>query len=170
MTTSYFMQFCLLMCSFSHRQKKRNSWTVSPWHCFTNRIKLFSWSCCQKCVLHQKSQCHCSGTKPPSDSSKQADGLGYLATAGGHHFCRNPANQFLYQIMCIYLFFSLYGHIFLWHMEVPRLGVESELQLWPTPQPQQGQFRATSAAYITDHSNTRSLTHWAVPGIEPASS
>ena len=25
----------------------------------------------------------------------------------------------------------------LWHMEVPGLGVESELQLQPTPQPQQ---------------------------------
>ena len=45
-------------------------------------------------------------------------------------------------------------------MEVPRLGVESEIQLpaytgselrlWPTP-----------------HGNARSLTHWARPGIEP---
>ena len=40
-------------------------------------------------------------------------------------------------------------------MEVPRLGVKSELQL-PT--------------YTTAHGNTRSLTHWARPGIEPTTS
>ena len=40
-------------------------------------------------------------------------------------------------------------------MEVPRVGVESELQ----PQ-----------AYTTAHSNARSLTHWASPGIKLVSS
>ena len=40
-------------------------------------------------------------------------------------------------------------------MEIPRLGVKSELQL---------------PAYTTAHSNARSLTLWARPGIEPASS
>ena len=40
-------------------------------------------------------------------------------------------------------------------MEVPRLGVESELQL---------------LAYTTAHCNARSLTHWARPGIKPESS
>ena len=43
----------------------------------------------------------------------------------------------------------------LWHMEVPRLGVKSELQL---------------LACATSHSNARALTHGARPGIEPASS
>ena len=37
-----------------------------------------------------------------------------------------------------------------WHMEIPRLGVESELQL---------------LAYITVHSNAGSLTHLARPGM-----
>ena len=41
-----------------------------------------------------------------------------------------------------------------WHMEVPRLGVELELQL----------------RLHHSHSNTGSLTHWARPGIKPASS
>ena len=41
------------------------------------------------------------------------------------------------------------------HMEVPRLGVESELQL---------------PAYNTAHGNVGSLTHWVGPRIEPASS
>ena len=51
-------------------------------------------------------------------------------------------------------------------MEVPRLGVK----LWPMPQPQQQGIRATSAIYTMSHSNTRSLNHWARPGIKPASS
>ena len=37
-----------------------------------------------------------------------------------------------------FFFFSFLG-LDLWHMEVPRLGVESELQL-PIPQPQQLRF------------------------------
>ena len=56
------------------------------------------------------------------------------------------------------------------HMEVPRLEVKSELQLWPAPQPQQHQIRAESVTYITAHGNTGSLTHWTRPGTEPTSS
>ena len=38
----------------------------------------------------------------------------------------------------IYIFnFFLFLHLHLWHMEVPRLGVKSELQLGPVPQPWQ---------------------------------
>jgi len=40
----------------------------------------------------------------------------------------------------------------------------------PTPEPQQCQIRATSVTYITAHGNYGSLTHWARPGIEPATS
>ena len=51
------------------------------------------------------------------------------------------------------------GDVFLgldpWHMEVPRLGVKLKLQL---------------PAYTTAHGNAWSLTHWAMPRIEPASS
>ena len=39
----------------------------------------------------------------------------------------------------------------------------------PTPQPQQHQSRSTSATYTTAEDNARSLSHWARPGIEPAS-
>ena len=52
-----------------------------------------------------------------------------------------------------FIFVSLGPH--LQHMEVPRLGVELKLQL---------------QAYTTAHCNAGSLTHWARPGIEPASS
>ena len=38
------------------------------------------------------------------------------------------------------------------------------------PEPQQLGIRAMSVTYTTGHSNAGSLTHWAGPGIEPASS
>ena len=41
------------------------------------------------------------------------------------------------------------------HMEVPRLGVQSELQM---------------PVYTTAHGNARSLTHWTKPGIKPETS
>ena len=64
------------------------------------------------------------------------------------------------------------------HMEVPRLRVKSEprptlnwnYSCQPTPQPQQCQIRAASATHTTAPSNTRSLTHWTRPWIEPSTS
>ena len=38
------------------------------------------------------------------------------------------------------------------------------------PQPQWHRVQTMSATYTTAHSNTRSLTHWGRPGIEPTSS
>ena len=55
------------------------------------------------------------------------------------------------------------------HREVSRLGVWS-CSCWPTPQTRQHRIRATSATYTTAHSNGRSLTHWARPGIKPIAS
>ena len=55
-------------------------------------------------------------------------------------------------------------------MMVPRLGVESELQLPVYATATERQIRAASATYTTTHGNPRSLTHWARPGIEPATS
>ena len=40
----------------------------------------------------------------------------------------------------------------------------------PTPQPQQCRIQAVTATHTTAHGNTRSLTHWARPGIEPITS
>ena len=45
------------------------------------------------------------------------------------------------------------------HMEVPRLGVESELQLLPTPQPQQHGIQAVAVTYTTVPNNAGYLTH-----------
>ena len=40
----------------------------------------------------------------------------------------------------------------------------------PQPQPQPGQIWAVSVTCTTAHGNTRYLTHWARPGIQPESS
>ena len=59
----------------------------------------------------------------------------------------------IFQVFLFFVFVFLGPH--LWHTEVPRLGVELELQ---------------PLAYTTAHSNARSLTHCVRPGIEPTAS
>ena len=77
--------------------------------------------------------------------------------------------RFLKKFYCsIYIFLRGRGGPHPQHMEVSRLGVKSELQL--TPQPQPRQIQAVSTTYTAAHGNADSLTHWARPGIEPASS
>ena len=61
-------------------------------------------------------------------------------------------------------FFILWLH--LWHMEVPGLGVELQLQQRPIPQSQQDRIWATSSTYTTAYSNARPLINWARSGIE----
>ena len=56
------------------------------------------------------------------------------------------------------------------YMEVPRLGSNWSYSHRPTPQLQQHGIWAMSATYTMAHGNTRSLTHWARPGIKPSSS
>ena len=74
----------------------------------------------------------------------------------------------LWNCSLFFFFFFLGPH--LRHMEFPRLTAESGYSCWPTPQTQQYGIRATSATYTIAHCNARSLTHWAGPGIKPASS
>ena len=71
-----------------------------------------------------------------------------------------------------FLFFSfLFLGLHLWHMDVPRQGVQiGAAAAGLYPQPQQCQIWAMSATSITAHRNTRSLTYWARPGIKPTSS
>ena len=68
-------------------------------------------------------------------------------------------------------FFSCFLGPHIWHMDVPRQGVKLELQLLAystaTATPCLSHVWGT---YITGHGNARSLTHWARPGIAPASS
>ena len=63
-----------------------------------------------------------------------------------------------YLFIYFYLFIVFLG-LHWRHMEVPRLGSKSELQLRPAVQPQQHGIQAKSVTYTTAHSNARSLTH-----------
>ena len=56
----------------------------------------------------------------------------------------------------------------LWHMQVPRLGVELELQL-PAYRTATSNTRSEPADTAAQ-GNVGSLTHWVRPGIEPESS
>ena len=74
-----------------------------------------------------------------------------------------------------FFFFWLFGFLaflgpYPWHMEVPRPGSNRSCSCRPMPQPQQCQIHTTSATYTTAHGNARSSTHWARPGIKPATS
>ena len=68
-----------------------------------------------------------------------------------------------------FFFFPFYSHTRgIW--KFPGQGSNRSYSCWPTPQPQQHQIQAESVTYATAHGNTGSLTHWAKPGVEPASS
>ena len=55
-------------------------------------------------------------------------------------------------------------------LEVPGLGLNWSCSRRPMPGPQPLGIGAMSVTYTTVHGNTRSLTHWARPGIEPPTS
>ena len=69
----------------------------------------------------------------------------------------------------LFLFFCFLGP-YLWHAEVPRLGVKSELQLLAYTIATAMQDPRCTCALHHSYGNARSLIHSARPGIEPASS
>lgn len=71
-------------------------------------------------------------------------------------------------IVVVFFFSFLYPH--LWHMEVPRLQVNQSCTCRPTSQPQTYRTWAVSATYSIACGKAGSLTHWARPEIESASS
>ena len=70
---------------------------------------------------------------------------------------------------CCCLFFSFLGPK-LWHMDLPRLGVQLELQLPAYAAATAIQYLSHICVYTTARGNTGSLTYQARPGIEPTSS
>ena len=76
---------------------------------------------------------------------------------------------FYYLFVFVYLFICFLGP-HLWHMEAPRLGFKSELQLPAYTTATAHQIQVASETYTTAQSNVGSLTHWARPGIKPATS
>ena len=85
-----------------------------------------------------------------------------------HRFQINPFLGICIFFVCLFVCCFLGPQM--WHMEVPRLGVELELSCQPMPQSQPRRIWAMSVTYTTAHGHPRSLTNWARPGIEPASS
>ena len=76
--------------------------------------------------------------------------------------------RFIYVCMYLFIYFCLLS-LHQWHVEVPRLGdliraVAAGLL------PQQHQIQVFSVTYTIAQGNARSLTHWARPGIKPATS
>ena len=94
----------------------------------------------------------------------------FILTYFYYFWCFRQCNCFFFFFFLFFFFFFCFLVLYLQHMEVPRLGVELELQPPAYTQPQQLETRAVSATYTTTHCNARSLTHWPMPGIEPASS
>uniref|UniRef100_A0A8D1F9Y2 small monomeric GTPase n=1 Tax=Sus scrofa TaxID=9823 RepID=A0A8D1F9Y2_PIG len=83
------------------------------------------------------------------------------------NYLKSSENRF-FLLSFFFFFFFLGPHP--QHMEVPGLGVESELYLRLTPQPWQCQIQTLSVTYTADCGNVVSLTYRARPGIEPISS
>lgn len=64
---------------------------------------------------------------------------------------------FLYQ-HCFLFFVFFLSWLHLWHMEIPRLGIESKLQLQPVPQLQQHQIlNPLCLAGVQTHTATETM-------------
>ena len=83
-------------------------------------------------------------------------------------FFKTTSGHNLHFLKCTHFFSFLW--LFPWHLELPRLGGKSELQLRPMPQPWQHRIWAESAICVAACSNAGSLTHYTGTGIELASS
>jgi len=90
-------------------------------------------------------------------------------------------SKFIHVVVCIstsglFFFFFSFFFFFLgpnpWHMEVPRLGVQSELRLpaYTTTKTAMRDLCAASATYTTDHGQHRILKNWVRPEIKISSS
>ena len=77
---------------------------------------------------------------------------------------------FFFSFFLFFFFFFVFLGLHSWHMEVPRLGVQSEL--WPLAYPTATAIWDLSHICGLHHSygNTGSLTHLVRPGIKPTSS
>ena len=88
-------------------------------------------------------------------------------------FLFNKFFFFLFFFFFFFFFFLLFAFFFFFglhprHMEIPRLGVESELQLQAYTTATATRVRAASVTHTTAHGNAGSLTQWARPAMEPA--
>ena len=71
-------------------------------------------------------------------------------------------------ILVIFFLFSFYGYTwYIW--KFPGKWMNWSYSFWLMPQPQQSWIRIASVTYAAASNNVRSLTQWAGPGMEPAS-
>jgi len=88
----------------------------------------------------------------------------------GHCLLKSFPHPSFSVIIGVCFVFLVFLEPHMWHMEVPRLAVKSELQLPAYATATASQDPSRVCTYTTAHGNTGSLTHWARPGIKPASS
>ena len=84
------------------------------------------------------------------------------------NFGRTAFDLDFFKARATFFFLGLYPQ----HMEVPRLGIELELQppAYATATATAMPDPSHSATYTAAHGNARSLIHWARPGIQPVPS
>ena len=75
-----------------------------------------------------------------------------------HPYLLDPEFVFLFFVFCFFVFLPFLGPLPR-HMEVPRLGVQSELQLRVYATATATRIRAASVTYTTGHGNAGSSTH-----------
>ena len=78
------------------------------------------------------------------------------------------AITYIFPLVFFFFFLFFFSGLSLQHMEVPRLGVWSELQMPTHATATQGPSQVLD--YTAAHGTTRSPNHWVSLGIEPASS
>ena len=93
-------------------------------------------------------------------------------TLSTHHFPHFHCSHSFFSSFLFFFFFFFFFWLHLQHMEIPRPGMESEQQLWPTPQllqpwilnPTYQAWDRTCASAATHTAVVRSLIHCATVG------
>ena len=79
-------------------------------------------------------------------------------------------SSYLIIFLSFFLSFFVFVFVFVFSRVAPTAYGGSQARGLIGSGPQQRRIWATSATYTTAHCNTRSLSHWAKPGIKPATS
>ena len=100
--------------------------------------------------------------------------ISVIQTLNAFNCIKGDKNSIFFSPVDLLLGFFFFGGVFLGphpqHMEVPRLEIESELQLPTTATATAMPDPSHVSTYTSVHSSTGSLTHWVRPGIKPSSS
>ena len=114
--------------------------------------------------VHQLTSCQ---FEPPAEKPTPSEFLSLFWTQREHLTSSLKTVEVFFSFF-FFLFFFLRAALSAYGSSQAR-GCIGAAPAGPTPQPQQCQIRAASVTYTAAHNNTGSPTHWARPGIEPAS-